>query len=307
MDRAPGRPALPGAPPAPGRDDPISEHVRAALHVRLRAVLAHEAGARQGADPEELHQLRVAVRRMRAVLRSARPFLDKSWSEPLRAELGWLGRSLGPVRDLDVLLDRLRGDAAELDEAERPAAEQLLAGLDAAREQAREQLIAALDSDRCAELIHSLAEAVRGPLPTSGTSEDTARELRALVAAQYRKLRRAVDELPADPTDEQLHELRILGKRLRYTAELAGGVLGRPMKQLLTAVKAVQDVLGEHQDACVAEQRVRDLLAERGDAADVEVAFAAGRLVERERARRAEHRARWWQAWRELRNRAAAV
>ena len=78
------------------------------IAVQVGELIAHDPGTRLGDDPEELHQARVATRRLRAVLRAARPLLDPGWTESLRAELSWLGGALGPVRDLDVLLDHLR-------------------------------------------------------------------------------------------------------------------------------------------------------------------------------------------------------
>ncbi|HEY0636908.1 MAG TPA: CHAD domain-containing protein, partial [Pseudonocardiaceae bacterium] len=103
-----------GEPLTARPDDPPEHQVRVALDTRLRAMLAHEAGTRSGVDPEDLHQMRVAVRRTRAVLRAARPLLDRRWADGLRARLGDVGRALGPVRDLDVLLERLHGEAAAL-------------------------------------------------------------------------------------------------------------------------------------------------------------------------------------------------
>ncbi|QUH00269.1 CHAD domain-containing protein [Saccharopolyspora erythraea] len=288
-----------------GRDAPVREHVRAGLDVRLRAMVRHDPGTRLGEDPEELHQMRVSVRRMRAMLRSGRPFLDQDWSEPLRAELGWLGRALGPVRDLDVLIDRLRQESADLDAEERAAAARLLSGLEVEHGEARFELLAALDSDRYVELVRELAAAVRTELPSPKSDVDGPDELRRLVAKEYRKLRKAVGKLGDDPSDAELHALRIRGKRLRYTAELAESALD--VKPLLKAAKRFQDVLGEHQDACVAEQRLRDLLHALGDGADGAVAFVAGRLVEREAARRRDRRAEWPTAWKELSKRATAA
>lgn len=307
MNRPLGTSGLPPEPVVAGRTDPIAEHVRAALDARLRTLLEHEPGARSGEEPEQLHQMRVSVRRMRSVLKSAAPFLDQRWSEPLRAELGWLGRELGEVRDLDVLVDRLRGETADFEAAQRKSAAQLIRPLELEHQAARKSLVVALDGERHRALISALVEAVHRPLPASGVEHCGPRELRALVAKQYRRLRRSVDEAGPDPTDAELHALRILGKRLRYTAELAEPVLGKPMRRLLNAAKRFQDVLGEHQDACVAERRVLDLLAAHGPAPDPAIAFVAGRLVERERSRRLAHRERWHESWRELRGTAAKV
>ncbi|MDA3626264.1 CHAD domain-containing protein [Saccharopolyspora sp. WRP15-2] len=296
---------LPAEPVAADAQASIAEHVRAGLDTRLRALIAHDPGTRLGTDPEELHQMRVSVRRMRAMLRAARPFLDQGWSEPLRAELGWLGRALGPVRDLDVLLDRLREESADLPEGERAAAARLISGLEAEHGAARIELLTALGSDRYLDLLRAVATAVRSTPEESDV--DSARELRALVLGEFRKLRKAVARLPESPADPDLHALRIRGKRVRYTAELAQPAFGKPVQQLIRATRRFQDVLGEHQDACVAEERVRALLHDFGDEVDAAVAFVAGRLVEREQTRKAERRAQWWETWEALTSAAEAV
>ncbi|GAA4841387.1 CHAD domain-containing protein [Saccharopolyspora rosea] len=288
---------LPADPVVADENSSVAEHVRAGLDTRLRALLAHDPGTRRGEDPEELHQMRVSVRRIRAMLRSARPFLDRSRSEPLRAELGWLGRALGPVRDLDVLLERLRQESADFPDDERAAAARLIAGLEVEHGEARFELLAALDSDRYLRLLTALAEAVNTPI---GSEVDGSGALRGLVRKQFRKLRKAVQQLPEAPVDAQLHALRISGKRLRYTAELAQPAFGAPMRDVIKAAKRFQDVLGEHQDACVTAHRVRGLLRDLDDDADAAVAFVAGRLVEREATRRAERRAQWPEAWQAL-------
>jgi len=84
-------------------------------------ILAHDPGTRLGDDPEDLHDLRVAVRRLRAILKIAAPPLDREWAESLRGELDWLGTALGPVRDLDVMLEYVRAQEASLGEGEGTA------------------------------------------------------------------------------------------------------------------------------------------------------------------------------------------
>ncbi len=295
--------ALPVEPVTAGPSASVPEHIRAGLDTRLRALIAHDPGTRLGEDPEELHQMRVSVRRMRAMLKSGRPFLDARWSEQLRAELGRLGRALGPVRDLDVLLERLRQEAAELPADERSAADRLLGDLETERARSRQDLLAMLDSERYTGLMAALIEAVRAPPPTAQSTVDGPAELHELVGVQFRKLRKAVRRAGTEPSDAELHGLRIHGKRLRYTAELAASTHGKRTKLLLEAAKRFQDVLGEHQDACVAGQRVRRLLRDLGDEAGISVAFVAGRLVEREQVRRAERREQWWSSWLALRER----
>ncbi|MGH3912793.1 MAG: CHAD domain-containing protein, partial [Pseudonocardiaceae bacterium] len=259
---------------------------------------------------EELHQMRVAVRRIRAALKAARPLLDRPWADGLRAELGWLGRALGPVRDADVLIERLRGRAAAFDEFSRDGAGVLINALVAERELARAEMFAALDSDRYTALLRKLAAAVSAPLPPQpllAGEQAPESALVELVGTEFRRLRKAVRLAGDNPADEVLHALRIQGKRLRYTGELAATSGGKPIRKLVASTVALQDVLGEHQDACVAQQRVMALLGGLGAAADVHVAFAAGRLVECEEVSRLATRGTWSAAWHQVQQQALGL
>ena len=245
-----------------------------------------------------MHAIRVAARRTRAVLRAARPMLDPSWSEPLRDELKWLGGSLGRRRDLDVLIARLQSEIDGLDQPERTAAAPLLERLGDERETAQAIAVDALRSDRYFALLDQLEAAARGPRVRRGEVS-----LRKLARKEFRRLRAVADELGPSSTDDELHRARILGKRARYTAELAESEVGEPARRVVERAKVFQDVLGAHQDAIVAEARLRELLADSNSGA----AFAAGRLVEREDERRRQARADLPSAWRKLDRAATAA
>lgn len=258
---------------------------------QLDELHVHGEVALEGADPEGVHQLRVAVRRIRAVLKASR-FDDGG---QLLGELRWFFGELGPLRDLDVLMDRFRGDTEGFSPAEMVAFERLLKGLRAERGVARGRVTRALRGKRYQRLLEMLATADAKP-----KAKDSG--LVAEIAKPYRKLRKAVVVAGPDPEDEVLHDLRIRGKKLRYATELAAPAGGKPVKRLVRATKRLQDVLGEHQDACVAEARVRALVSD-----DADEAFVAGRLVERERARQAASRAEWYAAYQEVDQAAAEL
>jgi CHAD domain-containing protein len=267
--------------------------VRAKIDEQVRALNEHEQIARAGVDPEGVHQMRVAVRRTRAALKVS----HLAEADELQAELKWLGSSLGAVRDLDVQIEHLRGLAADFEPDERAAVEKLLNGLLLDRRRARQRMLGVLRSRRYAALLEALTALTQAELPTNGAApgkkKQWAASLVEVIKRPYRKLSKDADALGADPPDDDLHALRIRGKRLRYAAELAAPVGGKRVQKLIKATKGLQDVLGDHQDAVIAEQEVRRLLAELGEEIEVNVVFVAGRLVERERARRADCRARW--------------
>ena len=266
--------------------------LRSMLERQYAQILRHDPGVRLDIDPEDVHGIRVAVRRSRAILRAARPVLDPSWSEPLRDELHWLGSALGRRRDLDVLVGHLHREIEQLEQPERTAATSLLELLATERETAQAIALDALTSDRYYWLLDGLESAVRGPRVQRGEVS-----LRELAKHQFKRLRKAAERLGPDATDEELHRLRILGKRARYTAELAEPEVGKGARTFVERTKTFQDVLGAHQDAIVAEARLRGLLA---DSPGSGAAFAAGRLVERERERRRRTRAELPRAWRDV-------
>jgi CHAD domain-containing protein len=289
----------PEAAERPDRSASAREHVAAALRAQYRAIVRHDPGTRLGQDSEELHQMRVATRRMRAILRAARPLLDSEWVREVRAELGWLGGALGPVRDLDVLVEHLRADAGALGGEDEGAFLTLILKLEAERAADRDAMLAAMGDPRYIALIERLDADTKAP-PVAMSE----RSLRDLAAREFRRLRKAIRALGADPPDDELHAVRIAVKRARYAAELAERTVGRGASAVIREAKVLQDVLGDHQDAAVAEARIRALVGARAPAAQ---AVAAGRVIERQHARRRAARAAYPKAWRDLERRADGV
>ncbi|HEY2544086.1 MAG TPA: CYTH and CHAD domain-containing protein [Gaiellaceae bacterium] len=257
--------------------------LRARLRTQLRAVLANDPGTRLGRDPESLHDMRVAVRRSRALLRAGEPLYTNDVTS-FTEELRWLGEKLGAVRDLDVLIDRLRDEIATLEPADERVARTMLRVLERRRGSARGSLLKALVSARYFALLDRFGAEIDGLVKS-----DSQASLDDLARRQLKKLRKRVRATADDAPDDDLHALRKRGKRVRYAYELAGA--GKVVKQ----AKSFQDVLGEHQDSVVAEAALRDLATASADRAVV-----AGRLVEREHAARREARASWRSAWKRL-------
>jgi CHAD domain-containing protein len=264
----------------PVRGGSAAATLAAELRRQYERLLARDPGTRLGTDPEELHQFRVATRRLRAFLRAGHALLDPAWADSLRAELGWLGGELGPRRDLDVLIDRLREEVDSLGD-DAAAGTALVALLEHDRDELGNHLLDALSSDRYFAILDRLEQPP--PLAEADVTLDQ------IQAKEHKRLRKAVEELGRDPADEELHGVRIKAKRARYAAELTGD------DPYVKAAKRLQDVLGEHQDAVVAQERLRGLAAREPTAA-----MAAGRLLERERARAAARRRDWPAAWKRV-------
>jgi CHAD domain-containing protein len=284
-------PAFP-TPEPPAKDAPLSDHLAYNLTRQVRALLAHDPGTRLGEDPEHLHQMRVATRRLRAILRAAAPLLAPTWAEPLREDLVWLSALLGPVRDLDVQIDSFRREAKALDAFERRPLTRFVKTLQSERQIKHGELITGLRTERYLGFIEGLLQAAGIPhvIDTDLTFKDIAR-------GEFKKLRKAVRRLDSVRTDAEFHRVRIKTKRARYAAELAESGVGKPATKFIRCAKLLQDILGKHQDAVVGEQRVRALFAE---AEGQRAAFTAGRMVERQRQRRDQARTLFWSLWKKV-------
>ena len=186
------------------------------------------------------------------------------------------------------MLDRLRSEVAALEE-DAVGAAGLLTALEAEREAAYRDVVEVLGDARYFALLERLESAATPP----STGDETT--LAAVFHREAKRMRRAFAALGDEPTDDALHASRIAVKRARYAADLAAHELGKPGERFVTIAKQLQDVLGDHQDAVFAEARIRTWASY-----DPAGAFAAGRLVQLERDRKASARATWPALWQRL-------
>jgi CHAD domain-containing protein len=273
------RRALADEPPAaPAKQRATAaDRLRSLLSEQYRELLAHDPGVRLGEDSESLHQARVATRRARALLRAADGLVDEAWAAGLRAELKWLGALLGPVRDLDVLVEHVDSEIAGLDREDARAFASIRRRLEQQRSGTRAVLLEAMSDPRYFRLLDRLEQA-----GTAHAGDGTV-SLERIAQQAFKRTRKAMKALSRNPTDDELHRVRIEVKRARYAGELAEPVLGKAGARFVRAAKDVQDVIGDHQDAFVAELRMRELAAS-GRAP--RSALVAGRLIERQRMRK---------------------
>lgn len=294
--RALGPPALEpwqlDVPPL-GERPTAAEVVRAGLLAAAARMVDHFAAAVLDEDPEGVRQARIGLRRLRSDLRTFGVLLDVDRVRPVREELDWLLHSLANVRELDVVLARLRSDASRLRPDDRSGGDELCGRLAEERAAAHGDLLEVLRGDRCAALLERLGDFLDAPPFAADARRPAADVVPALVRSRLRRLRREVERLGPAPADEELHRVRILARRLRYASDVAAPLAGGRVRRATRAVTKLQDVLGEHNDATVALDRLRDLA---GDATGGAV-WTSGMLGGLQVARAAECRAQFPSAY----------
>jgi triphosphatase len=296
----------------PARAEPLSAQQLALTELRrhLTDWMTHEPGARRGTDAEELHQLRVAARRIEATLGLFRHQLPARLEHARGAAKGVL-RGLGAARDFDVQLAELRGYCANLPGEERKAAAPLKARLEEARAHARVRMLAMLDSEATRHWLETLNLAsVDFSAAASPGAAQAALVMPDRVRRRFRKLKKAVRRLDAKSSMRDHHTVRRRAKQLRYAIECGTTLFGKPAEEILKALRRLQDRLGAHQDADMAKNRLAELAAS-GTPLPPQTLFLMGRLAEHhltetQRARRTLERS-WSKVdgrrWKALRKR----
>ncbi len=279
-------------PPAEGAR--AAELVRAALASGLSRLIAHDPGVRLDEDPEDVHQARVATRRLRSDLRTFKTLVDPEWAEGLRRELGWVASPLGEVRDADVLLDRLQTETGRMPPEDRPAVGALIDRLVASRQESLAALFEVLDSKRYVALLDALVDGIAKPALTPVAEQPAVEVASTLVAKAWHKLRRSISDLGSERADTELHRVRIKAKRCRYAAEAVTGIEGRPAKRFASAVAGLQDALGQLQDSVVASAWLRAAITTD---TSVDQAVAIGELLGFAAVAAEESRRAWPEAW----------
>jgi CHAD domain-containing protein len=284
--------ALAGRLPGPTREprltaeSDVGDVVLAYLRTQVDELLSLDPMVRRD-QPDAVHQMRVAARRLRSTLQSYRKILRRDATQGLVEELRWLGALLGRARDAEVLAgqltETLKGVPAELTIG--PVSAHIVGHYAPEQAAARKTLLEGLGSNRYLTLLDSLDRLLAAPPLTAAAKKRADKALPPLVWKAFRRVRDGMDRAQAEKQvgarrDRALHEARKAAKRARYAAEAAKPVVGKQAGRSVNSLKRVQSVLGDHQDTVIARQAVRHLglLAH----AEGENAFTYGLLHERE-------------------------
>lgn len=250
-------------------NDPMSEAARKTMSFLFRQMLEHEPGTLAGTDINELHDMRVAVRRMRAALRVFKGFFDGGLPGPYIKMLAKAGNVLGAVRDLDVFHEKVHQFVDTLSGSQKNQMKPLLKKWQTERELRQSQMVAFLKSKGYAGFKRAFSRFLDKPfsaIPVMFNGKPVPyRVCNILPGILFRSYARVCvyDEWLIGKKDVPLvryHQLRIASKRLRYTLEFFKDVIGPDAKHLIKKVTLLQGYLGELHDADVACNILRNFL-----------------------------------------------
>lgn len=265
--------------------DPATLALHSHIARQVAIIQTQDLRVRRGLD-DSVHQMRVAIRRLRSTLRVFAPLFDGPWADALRDELGWLAAELGAARDAEVLQQRLLASVAtlrKLTDDERAAAErEVIAAMSRRAKAGRTRATKAMHSPRYVALLNALVEAAAAPKFEPAADATCTEALLPLVKDAWRELAGDVDALRRKGGDEPWHEARIQAKRVRYAVDAVGPVFAKPAVKFGRRLSKVTELLGRHQDAAIAATEAHAIANREG--ADPAAAFVLGRLHDAARA-----------------------
>jgi len=281
-------------------EDTTAAAVRHMVAHQLHQLRSSDPGTRSG-EPEALHDMRVATRRLRAALRIFAAGIPVRHQTRLSDELQWLGKLLGRVRDLDVQLEKLDRFTAAAPAGFRPALGLVRAHLDAERLRCRANMVAGLDTRRYFRLLIRLEHFASGREARrrrdAAALESIAATGRGDIKKAFRRLLKRGAKIEATPYPEDLHALRMRAKRLRYLLEFLQELTGKPGRLLVKRLTELQDLLGSYHDAVVAAEFVRSYVESTGTQLPPASMMAFGALVASELRLAEEKRADFERTW----------
>jgi inorganic triphosphatase YgiF len=262
--------------------------VREAFPLLARSCIAHVLAnipvALETRNPAGVHQVRVGLRRLRTLLRVFRPFVSPQVFAHVNAERRWLQRHLGPAREWDVFVTETL-DPALVHVADRTEARAVRRLALSSRNAAYADARATLRDARLTDFVLRLESWLDSGEWSNASAEALDQPVLGFADRSLSKCYDRAEALAEEGgalTDEQVHALRIRIKTLRYTADFFAGLYERDaVDRLLTAARAIQDILGRFNDAVVGQTLVAKLASKasgrRGAVAVVD--YMRGRLA----------------------------
>ncbi len=236
----------------------LYEAIRRPAYVQYKKIRANEAGAVAGADSRHLHDLRVAIRRFRALLKWYRKPLRNTWAEDLDRRLATVADALGPARDYDVWMERLSALEKEQDLTRSRVWKRYKAYQLEFTEQHAANVRQVVGGARYRNLMQEMAYFLRVQLPEA-IEENRKRLVEPYVAERLWRLARRIytSEIPGGAWEvEDYHAFRKQCRRARYVAEFYGGIIGPRTRRWAKTFKRMADAVGDLHDGDVGLERV---------------------------------------------------
>lgn len=246
--------------------DSMAEAGRKVLLTEFIKMLEVEAGSRTGQDIEDVHKMRVSIRRMRSAFRLLKSYYKPKAIKPFIDELREIMRALGHVRDLDVMIQHLEDFQSTLEEPQLEAMKDVIDSLDLRRADARKELNHILDRKSYRRFVKNFVKFLMTPemgarsIDASNGAPYQLRHVLPTMIYEHLSTARAYETVLATADPETLHALRIEFKRLRYVVSLFDSVLGAQIQDFIEELKIIQDYLGHLNDIDVAQMRLNELM-----------------------------------------------
>jgi CHAD domain-containing protein len=279
---------------------PAAEVVTGYLSLHAEAMKALDPAVR-ASEPDAVHQMRVATRRLRSTVQNYGPIIWAAGTGRVEADLKWLATVLGAARDAEVLAGHLEAalDDTPAEQVIGPVRARVRGHFAPAAADAQQAIRAALDSRRYFALLDALDALLAEPVLTPAAARPARDVLVPAVHRAYRRTRKRIRRAEGTPTGQHrnvaLHEARKAAKRARYAAEAVSPALGKPAARLASRLRKVQSQLGDHQDSVIARRIERELSVEATLAG--ENAFSYGLLYQRDADAGAQSAAKALRTW----------
>jgi CHAD domain-containing protein len=265
--------------------------VESACNIQLNSnrVLSHF-------QPEDLHQFRVSLRKLRSYLSTLKSGLDRTWVDYYRTELHWLDGLATTVRDNDVLIDRLTIAGEKLaNRLDLGAFEEFLRKIKISANSSVVQFDLGMKSRRALELFLAMALWEESGVPAEDSEGDVKNCLRKINKRMWTEFTALANEINPQASDQELHEVRKFAKQVRYFAEISAPILGHFAQEHAKDAKRIQAILGAHHDSHVMSHW---LIGELGG--NLRIDSTSYELLAYESTQRYLLRNKWEKEWRKI-------
>jgi len=289
--------------PTPRRDAPIAVVLAAGLRSAVAEMVANDHVIRLDDDSRGLHRARWALRRIRSDLKTFTSHFDDAYLDHLRTELRWLSEEFGTLRRADVLLESVEHATASARDNDVSAVERLIDRARSERQRAHASVIEILESKRYIELLDLLVGVTSPTALFSGDSAAAVEVIPPALMRVWKRVRSVVGDMPEEPSENDIRQIRRQMIRLRSATELSVPVFGAAASDFAVLTAKAQHDLGVHLDAIACERWLRSRVASLEGLEP----FVAGQLVSAQSVISDQAMRAWLDSWRACSKRSAVA